>query len=519
LIQYLAGELSKQELQRLAKSRLAAAQPDIEDSFAFICAHAKRDDRCGTCGPALFHATAQLKREGRAPAIQVRKCSHVGGHKYAGNVIVFSGKGCSDDGHWYGYVTPESLADVLSGRSSRSLLWRGRLGVGEEDAVKERRVQVLKAPLVVMAAAVVGVVSYLIICLELKVAVRFRLALRPSVRFPAADAKHFSLRHCINMSMCYSVAHGSTSAGKSTQQVQLPGLEANDFRHPLDRRQTRVLESIPAISGVVRQVVAQLEQSIYQDNISSSILVGEKQYPSVHVMLQRACDILDIPKEQRPEVYIRQNPQPNAYTLAVQGKRPFIVVHTSLLDLCCPAEVEAVIAHELGHIKCEHGTWLSAANVLLVGASALPLPARVLGPVLERLQEDLGAWQRAAELSCDRASLLVAQDPWVALSVLVKLSGGSSMNSPSSKQVLPKEQLQAFLEQAKHYDESKSQQGPLQAILGGILGNGRARTHPMPVLRARELQRWADSGQFLEILSEKGVPLQDIFSSQEVPAA
>ena len=56
-----------------------------------------------------------------------------------------------------------------------------------------------------------------------------------------------------------------------------------------------------------------------------------------------------------PELYVRQAASPNAYTMAVQGQRPFVVVTTALLDLLEPREVQAVIAHELGHLKCEHG--------------------------------------------------------------------------------------------------------------------------------------------------------------------
>merc|ERR1719373_697487 len=116
-------------------------------------------------------------------------------------------------------------------------------------------------------------------------------------------------------------------------------------------------------------------------------------------------------------------------------------------------EVEAVLAHELGHLVCEHGVWLSAANAVLLGASQLPLPARILSPLLERFQEELFTWQRAAELSCDRAALLVAQEPWVPLSVIVKLSGGGATSN--GRRALPREQLEAFLKQAKRYDEAK----------------------------------------------------------------
>lgn len=297
-------------------------------------------------------------------------------------------------------------------------------------------------------------------------------------------------------------------------RLHLTDLLADDFRHPLDKRQTRALERIPGLGTLVRRAVSLVELAIYQDNVSSSVLVSEQQYTWLYALLCNACDILNIPAKQRPEVYVRQNSVPNAYTLAVQGRRPFIVVHTALLDLCCERETEVVLAHELGHLKCEHGVWLSAANILVLGAAALPLPARVLQPVLERLQEDLGTWQRAAELSCDRAALLVAQEPWTPLSVLVKLSGGGAAPHTSLEGagagVLPRGRLEAFLAQAKRYDDSRASAGPLEAMLASAVGSGRPRTHPVPVLRARELRRWADSEQFRSILCERGVPAKDI---------
>ena len=35
-----------------------------------------------------------------------------------------------------------------------------------------------------------------------------------------------------------------------------------------------------------------------------------------------------------------QSPVPNAYTLAIAGRKPFIVVHTALLDLLTLAETQ-----------------------------------------------------------------------------------------------------------------------------------------------------------------------------------
>lgn len=290
----------------------------------------------------------------------------------------------------------------------------------------------------------------------------------------------------------------------SPARLVLKDLQTSDFRHPLDLRQTRTLERIPGLGNVIRQAVAVVEQAVYQDNISTSTLVGEKSYAWIHQKLNNACDILAIPEADRPEVYIKLNPVPNAYTLAVRGKRPFVVLHTALLDLCSEEEVEAVIAHELGHLKCEHSLWMTAANILVLFASTLPINPSVLGPLLEQVQDQLLVWQRAAELTCDRAALLVAQEPWVPLSVLVKLSGGGSAKTDGDAP-LSRERIEAFLDQATLYDEAQQQDGPLGAMIGSLMRGGRPLTHPLPVLRAREMRRWASSDEFQRLIRKKGV--------------
>lgn len=34
--------------------------------------------------------------------------------------------------------------------------------------------------------------------------------------------------------------------------------------------------------------------------------------------------------------------------------------------------MQAVLAHELGHLKCDHGVWLTFANILTLGAYSVP---------------------------------------------------------------------------------------------------------------------------------------------------
>ena len=91
-----------------------------------------------------------------------------------------------------------------------------------------------------------------------------------------------------------------------------------------------------------------------------------------------------------------QNASPNAYTLAIAERQPFVMVNTGLLELLNEAELQAVIAHELGHLKCDHGVWLTVANVLANSTvSVLPV-------ISTAVEESLFRWIRAAELTCDR---------------------------------------------------------------------------------------------------------------------
>ncbi|KAK9809087.1 hypothetical protein WJX72_009235 [[Myrmecia] bisecta] len=281
-------------------------------------------------------------------------------------------------------------------------------------------------------------------------------------------------------------AAASLLANPQTQQthkLRLEGLLPEDFRHPLDQQNTRILRVLPGLEVLAKNLMGPVaEQVLLLENIGTSVLVGHDQLTSLHRLLLDAASILQM---EPPDLYVRQNPVPNAYTLAIAGRKPFIVVHTALLELLTPDEVQAVIAHELGHLKCDHGVWLTVANVLASGTlSVLPV---ISGAV----EEGLMRWLRAAELTCDRAALLVSQDQRVVISALMKLAGGT----PSLASEL---NIDAFLRQARSYDEATS------SPLGWYLRNAqtRALSHPLPVMRAREIDRWAQSAQFRALLSK-----------------
>ncbi|XP_077228024.1 peptidase family M48 family protein [Tasmannia lanceolata] len=292
--------------------------------------------------------------------------------------------------------------------------------------------------------------------------------LSSSLRFRSKKKKSYGVR----VSICRAAS------------VAFRDLQPDDFRHPLDQQNTMLLRTIPGLNELGKALLGPVtEQVMLLENIATSVLVAENQLSDLHKLMVEAAEILNI---EAPDLYVRQNPVPNAFTLAISGKKPFVVVHTSLVELLTKRELQAVLAHELGHLKCDHGVWLTFANILAMGASSVPGLGRFIARSLE---EQIYRWVRAAELTCDRAALLVAQDPKVVVSVLMKLAGGC----PSLADQL---NVDAFLEQARSYDMASS------SPLGWYIRNAQTRqlSHPLPVLRAREIDQWSRSQEYQSLL-------------------
>ncbi len=89
-----------------------------------VCVHGARDNRCGGCGPLVAGALRERLRDaGRDGDVRVHESSHVGGHTFAGNVIVYPA------GTWYGYVRPgdaDALVAAITGGKEWTSHVRGR---------------------------------------------------------------------------------------------------------------------------------------------------------------------------------------------------------------------------------------------------------------------------------------------------------------------------------------------------------------------------------------------------------
>ncbi|KAJ3035272.1 hypothetical protein HK097_004247, partial [Rhizophlyctis rosea] len=97
-----------------------------------------RDKRCGVAGPILVSEFRKAAIElNMADQIVVMGVSHFGGHKFAGNVIVYH-RNPKINGNWYGrvsacHVRPILISTVREGKVFKRL-WRGRM---EDEALTQ----------------------------------------------------------------------------------------------------------------------------------------------------------------------------------------------------------------------------------------------------------------------------------------------------------------------------------------------------------------------------------------------
>jgi Zn-dependent protease with chaperone function len=269
-----------------------------------------------------------------------------------------------------------------------------------------------------------------------------------------------------------------------------PGISSEAFKHPLDLQAEQALRSVPGFGLVASKFIEFLyerPQLIYLTG--NSIQAGPRQYATIYGMFRECVRDLDISPE--PTLFISQNPQVNSYALGQE--HPYIVVNTGLLNLLTDAEIKTVLAHELGHIKCGHTLLIQMAMWVMNAASIIGEMTFGLGNLISQgLIVAFYEWRRKAELSADRAALLVIEDPRIVMTTMMKLSGGSDRFGHECN-------LDEFMKQSENYrqldDDGLNQVYKVLMYLGvnGML------THPFPVERVHYLQSWADSSEYRDV--------------------
>src|ERR1043165_3179064 len=269
-------------------------------------------------------------------------------------------------------------------------------------------------------------------------------------------------------------------------------LHKNDYIHPADAKALAALKAIPGVDSALKKLLAWTgESAIRVSFMASAVKVTPKQCPDLYAKLQIACTTLGV---EMPDMYVQQNPLVNAFTGGVE--KPIIVLHSALVERLNDEETLAVISHEVGHIHAEHVLYITAAR-LIEFALNRSVAALLPGSEIIKLVVSLGidsallAWARRAELSCDRAAMLVMQDPHVIGRTMMKLAGGTFAS---------KIDYELFLEQGrdfkKNYDANR-----LDRFWADVMNSGLS--HPFPIWRVAEVLEWVESGQYQELMEKK----------------
>jgi heat shock protein HtpX len=175
--------------------------------------------------------------------------------------------------------------------------------------------------------------------------------------------------------------------------------------------------------------------------------VAPEEHPDLHAVIDRLCAMADMPK---PRVAVARTDVPNAFAAGHSRRNTVVCATTGLLRRLEPAELEAVLAHELSHVAHRDVTVMTIAGFLGVVAGFLtqmglrfamfagggrdnrngPSPALVallvvaVSAVVWALSFLLTrVLSRYRELSADRAAAYLTGRPSALGSALTKITG------------------------------------------------------------------------------------------------
>jgi Zn-dependent protease with chaperone function len=263
---------------------------------------------------------------------------------------------------------------------------------------------------------------------------------------------------------------------------KLRDISPRAFQHPADRAATAALKQVPYLDQVVRRLIELgYEKALRGAYLGSAVRLGQQQLPHVWTLHREVLNVLDL--EPVPDLYLTQFPLTNAAT--VGSRRPIVVLNSETVQVLDDSGLRVVLAHEAAHILSDHVLYGTALQILMGLGSGVRLPLLAGLPLLA-IRAALLEWSRAAELSCDRASALVARDPLAVCRTLMVMTAGAAADRLD---------LDAFMKQGLDYDEHATGLDRLSKRLFDM-----GLTHPLPVRRTHELLTWVRAGDYDRIV-------------------
>lgn len=264
----------------------------------------------------------------------------------------------------------------------------------------------------------------------------------------------------------------------------LINLQSTQYEHRFDREALETVRKLPGFDSVVNFV---LNWTMIKWHIvelcGSNFHVTKESCPELYNMVRESAETLDI--DRLPEIYTQWSYGINAYTTGYKDDT-ILVLQSGSVDLMPDPELTFVIGHEMGHIKSGHVLYHMMVKFFAQIISSTVLAGKFIVPI----QLGLNYWYRMSEFTADRAGLLVCQDLEAALGAIMKMAG-------LPKRYFNTSDPHVFAKQAKEFMTKYGDTTDKIIRNISILDD----THPWTVMRAYELIKWVENGEYDKILS------------------
>jgi len=173
---------------------------------------------------------------------------------------------------------------------------------------------------------------------------------------------------------------------------------ANDLTDPMDLQVRYILDNDPIAASISNQIKASLAtqtKAIAHGLLLSSGLTsdtkGSEYYPEIYKLYQESLKKLGFSTTSiaRARLHVINSPQINAFTYSGLDGLPEVVVYKGLIDNLSPKEVQAVLGHELAHIKNRHVYHSMMLEFLFFETGRILIPASQQFFLLQKMQARL----------------------------------------------------------------------------------------------------------------------------------
>ncbi|WP_455364511.1 M48 family metallopeptidase [[Eubacterium] cellulosolvens] len=270
-------------------------------------------------------------------------------------------------------------------------------------------------------------------------------------------------------------------------------LDVDKIKHPDDAEAIESLVAIPLFPSLVKQNIKRKYSQMRKTLLQGAIPVYNKNFPLLYNITAYCARVLGL--KTLPEIYISPNKRLNAYTFGTSERPVIVVTHGSVRSMS-NLEMEAVIGHEMGHIMCEHVVYQTLAQYVLSGLQFVTGSSLFLNIFTSALFKK---WIRAAEISADRAGLLVTRNINKVRSAHLKLAGWRG-----------KESLSEF------FKIQKNREDRLESKLWELANN-----HPFTVKRLSQIEDFYRSQEYKDLAekTEKNDTIYQVVKRQLNPNA